>query len=269
MTPPSDEAFVFDIEGAKKAGFNMIRKHIKIEPARWYWHCDRLGMIVWQDMVCGGGKYKMWYVAHLATLLSSLRAKPGDGARLLLARTSARGRRCFEWEMKETVRCLKNHPSIAAWVLFNEGWGQFDTKHLTEELKGLDPTRPVDSASGWFDVGSGDFESVHHYYLKLPKKTDPYRAYVLSEFGGYSWRVPGHCAFENEYGYRKYSSRRELNDAYKKLIEEREKLVPSGLSGYVYTQLSDVEEETNGVFTWDRKVTKLDPIEGKLPEVRG
>ena len=156
-TPPSDAAMIFDIQEMKKTGFNMVRKHLKIEPQRWYYHCDRLGIVVWQDMVNGGSYYKHWFVTYGATLLSWLRIPMRDVYPRLLSREAKAGRLEFIREMKETIRLLGNHPSIAAWVIFNEGWGQFQTEDMTRIVRRLDPNRLIDQASGWFDQGGGDF----------------------------------------------------------------------------------------------------------------
>lgn len=184
-TAPSDEAMIFDIREAKRLGYNMLRKHCKIEPQRWYYHCDRLGILVWQDMVNGGETYHHWYVTYGATAMSIWHLPVTDRVRRLLSRKRERGRREFEHEMRRTVRTLYGHPSIILWTLFNEGWGQFDTVRLTKELKQLDPTRLVDAASGWFDQRCGDVRSTHNYFFRLGVKPEKERASVLSEFGGF------------------------------------------------------------------------------------
>ena len=256
-TAPSDEAFIFDIQSMKDTGFNMMRKHIKIEPQRWYYHCDRMGMVVWQDMVNGGGKYKPWFVTYAATVLSWRNWKIKDIYTKFLARQNKAGRLEFVKEMKETVELLKGHPCIAAWVIFNEGWGQFQTEDMTEIMRKQDPSRLIDQASGWFDQGGGDLQSLHNYFFKLRIKPEKRRATVLSEFGGYSLWQEGHSACLTQYGYGIYTDKRLLNKAYKKLDKEVEELIPEGLCASVYTQLSDVEEEVNGVFTFDREVRKI------------
>lgn len=256
-TAPDDEALIFDIQSMKDMGFNMIRKHIKIEPQRWYYHCDRLGMVVWQDMVNGGSTYKSWFVTYAATVFSWRNWKLKDRSLRLLSRTDKKGRLAFVKEMKETVRILKGHPSIVVWVIFNEGWGQFQTKEITDILHGLDPTRLIDQASGWFDQGGGDLQSIHNYFFKLKLTAEEKRAAVLSEFGGYTLREEGHCACETEYGYGEYKSREALQEAYEKRNKEVEALIPAGLCASVYTQLSDIEEEVNGIFTYDREIQKI------------
>lgn len=256
-TAPSDEAFIFDLEEMKKTGFNMVRKHLKIEPQRWYYHCDRLGMVVWQDMVNGGSCYKHWFVTYLATLMSWMKISMRDIYPKLLSRETRAGRHEFVREMKETVQLLKGHPSIAAWVIFNEGWGQFQTEDMTRILRKEDPDRLIDQASGWFDQGGGDFSSLHNYFFKLFIRTEEKRASVLSEFGGYSYRVEGHSACPKLYGYGICRNEKDLNHRYQDRGKKMRELIPEGLCASVYTQWSDIEEEVNGVYTYDRKVRKI------------
>lgn len=259
-TAPSDEAFIFDILEMKKLGFNMIRKHIKIEPQRWYYHCDRLGMVVWQDMVNGGTSYKHWFVTYAATLISRKRLKMRDICLPLLSRTHKAGRYEFVREMKETIRLLKGHPSIAAWVIFNEGWGQFQAEEMTKIARTCDNSRLIDQASGWFDQNGGDMQSIHHYFFSLQFTPEAERVSVLSEFGGYSLRIPGHSAYEKLYGYGIHKNKKSLNDAFNERMRKVRELIPEGLCASVYTQLSDVEEEVNGIFTYDREVRKIDKM---------
>ena len=256
-TAPSDEAMIFDIREMKKLGFNMIRKHIKIEPQRWYYHCDRLGMVVWQDMVNGGTCYRHWFVTYAATLISWRKWNMADIYPRLLSRTHKEGRLEFVREMKETIRLLKGHPSIAVWVIFNEGWGQFQTKDMTRIARECDGTRLIDQASGWFDQKGGDLQSIHNYFFKLEFTAEKERATVLSEFGGYSLRVEQHSASRKLYGYGTHKTMESLNAAYKKQMQKVKEQIPNGLCASVYTQLSDVEEEMNGIFTYDREVCKL------------
>jgi len=258
-TPPSDAAMIFDIQEMKKTGFNMVRKHLKIEPQRWYYHCDRLGIVVWQDMVNGGSYYKHWFVTYGATLLSWLRIPMRDVYPRLLSREAKAGRLEFIREMKETIRLLGNHPSIAAWVIFNEGWGQFQTEDMTR-IRRLDPNRLIDQASGWFDQGGGDFSSLHNYFFKLFIRPERERASVLSEFGGYSYREPGHCAKEKLYGYGICKNKKDLEKRFLERWSGVRNLIPQGLSASIYTQWTDVEEEVNGVFTYDREVRKIEPF---------
>lgn len=259
-TPPSDAAMIFDIQEMKKTGFNMVRKHLKIEPQRWYYHCDRLGIVVWQDMVNGGSYYKHWFVTYGATLLSWLRIPMRDVYPRLLSREAKAGRLEFIREMKETIRLLGNHPSIAAWVIFNEGWGQFQTEDMTRIVRRLDPNRLIDQASGWFDQGGGDFSSLHNYFFKLFIRPERERASVLSEFGGYSYREPGHCTKEKLYGYGICKNKKDLEKRFLERWSGVRNLIPQGLSASIYTQWTDVEEEVNGVFTYDRGVRKIAPF---------
>lgn len=266
-TAPADEAFIFDIQSMKDLGYNMIRKHIKIEPQRWYYHCDRLGMVVWQDMVNGGGEYKSWYVTNLATVLSWLHIKQKDKNEKLLARLDKNGQKEFVAEMKETIRVLKGHPSIAVWVIFNEGWGQFRTNDMTDIARMTDPHRLIDQASGWFDQGGGDMNSIHNYFFKLRARKDPKRAFVLSEFGGYSMPVADHITTEETYGYGTFKDRESLNAKFRAREAEVRALIPKGLCASIYTQVSDIEDEVNGIFTYDREVLKLDKYEEASEEV--
>ncbi len=256
-TAPCDQAMIFDIEKMKHLGFNMIRKHVKIEPQRWYYHCDRLGMLVWQDMVNGGRPYKFWHVGVAGNVLSVLHRTQNDHAYRRFGRLEKDSRREYIQEMKKTIHTLYNHPSIVTWVLFNEGWGQFDAKEVYKKAYRCDPTRTFDVTSGWFDQSVGDFVSIHNYFVPLhiqPRK----RVVVLSEYGGYAWHTD-HSQFTKEYGYKKFSSCEQLSKGYQKLIE-KEILpnIPKGLSATVYTQISDVEEEVNGIYTYDRKLLKVE-----------
>ena len=256
-TAPSDAALIFDIQEMKKTGFNMVRKHIKIEPERWYYHCDRLGMIVWQDMVNGGEKYHHWFVTYLANVMSGLEITIKDRHSRLLSRCNQEGRNEFIQEVKETIQFLKKHPSICTWVIFNEGWGQFQTKKITDMVRKADPDRFIDSASGWFDQGTGDFQSVHNYFFPLKVKPEQIRAAVLSEYGGFTFGVEGHLASEKKYGYGGYKTAAEYKKAYEQLEEKVMHLKEQGLCGCVYTQWSDIEDEINGIYTYDREVNKL------------
>lgn len=261
-TAPTDEALASDILRIKKLGFNMLRKHAKIEPERFYYHCDQLGMLVWQDMVNGGSSYKSWFVTYLATLMNWHHLPFSDGEKHypLLSRTHAEGRQEFLDEMEQTAAFLYNHPSIVTWVPFNEGWGQFQAADTAARLKQLDPTRLVDHASGWFDQKAGDVASLHYYFLTLHLKPESVRALALTEFGGYSFSMPEHSACEKTYGYKKFTSSEQLTAAYEKLMERTVlPAVSNGIGATIYTQLSDIEEETNGIYTYDRAVCKLDP----------
>lgn len=258
-TAPSDEALVYDIRLAKDMGFNMLRKHIKIEPLRWYYHCDRLGVLVWQDMMNGGRKdYNTMMVT--SPLFTGLSIK--DSHYSWFNRQDAEGRAEYYTELEEMIRHLYNCPSIVMWVPFNEGWGQFDAAEAVRRIQALDTTRTIDHASGWHDQGIGDFKSLHVYFKPYKFSEDKKkRCVILTEFGGYSLAVKDHqFNTEKEFGYKKITSMEELEAAYKKLYEEE--IIPvkkRGLSASVYTQVSDVEDEINGIVTYDRKVVKFNP----------
>lgn len=259
-TAPSDDALIYDIQAMKNLGFNMLRKHGKVESDRWYFHCDRMGMLVWQDMPNGGSSYHHWFVTYLATLLNWMRIPVKDLHARLLSRTDVFGRQEYIDNIRDMVRTLYNHPSIVTWVPFNEGWGQFSTKKITDFIHRLDPSRLVDSASGWFDQGCGDINSLHYYFLGLPVPESD-RVLALSEFGGYSLRLQEHSACKNIYGYKKFTTSEALTDGFSRLMENT--IVPSVKKGYsatVFTQLSDIEEETNGLITYDRKKIKMNPL---------
>lgn len=258
MTAPCDDAFVYDIQLVKDFGFNMIRKHIKIEPLRWYYHCDRLGMIVWQDMVNGGTKYCMPWVCYTPTVLPWIGKHFKDTRYGLFSRKDAEGRKRWEKECMDTIEHLINVPSLAVWVPFNEAWGQFDAARIADKVKTKDPSRLVDHASGWFDQKRGDFRSVHNYFRPLKVEHDVNRAFVISEYGGYACHIKGHSSVDRVYGYQKYDTTQDLAKAYDDLLDKQLfPLVNLGLSGAVYTQLSDIEEEVNGLVTYDRKVVKI------------
>ena len=255
MTAPADEALIYDIEAMKKAGFNMLRKHVKIEPARWYYHCDRLGMVVWQDMINGGGPVPKLLETYLPNIIPAIIDHMPDDRYRILAREDAQARVEFEEDLLEMVRVLYNCPCIGLWTPFNEGWGQFDALRLSEMVKAADPTRPVDHASGWFDQGGGDLRSIHNYFrpLKVEKEARPC---VLTEYGGINSTIPGHSMSEEVYGYQK-SDPAAFPDTFRALMDQISQLKADGLAGAVYTQVSDIEEETNGILTYDRKVMKL------------
>ena len=255
-TPPSDEAMVYDIQTMKDCGFNMLRKHIKIEPLRWYYHCDHLGMIVWQDMVSGGSRLDPLVIQVLPFLGIHL----NDAKYHRFGREDQSSRDQFVRDMQDTVELLYNTPSVAVWVPFNEGWGQFDSLLATQALWDEDPTRLVDHASGWHDQGGGDFKSRHVYFRPVRLKHDGDRVLALSEFGGYSLPAPGHVASGKPFGYKMFRTEEEFMDALAKLYETE--IIPcmekQALSVTVYTQVSDVEDEVNGILTYDRKVCKVD-----------
>ena len=259
-TPPSDAAVERELSEVKALGFNLLRKHAKIEPQRWYYHCDRLGLIVWQDIVNGGSAYNLWFVTYLTNVLQPLlrRFPDGKACRRLLSRAKPVSREEYAHELADTVQALRCHPCIACWVPFNEGWGQFDARKAVQTLRTLDGTRLVDEASGWFDQGGGDVHSLHNYFYPLrirPQK----RTVALSEYGGIAWPMPGHEPPHKTYGYGTAKDRQELTARYKKL--QLKTVLPQlekGLSALVYTQLTDVEDEVNGLFTYDRAAVKPD-----------
>ncbi len=259
LTYPSDKAAKDELTMLKAMGFNTVRKHIKIEPMRWYYHCDRLGLVVWQDFVNGGGDYKFTHIAAFPFL----GIKHRDDDYKYFARENNAGRAEFAKMVDETLAQLGNCTCIGVWVPFNEGWGQFDSAFWTEYVRGKDDSRIIDSVSGWHDQGVGKTElrSLHTYYtpLKVPKDR---RAVVLSEFGGYSRKIDGHVFdAEKEFGYKKFKTDEDLLAALKKLyLKKLKPLIGKGLCGAIYTQVSDVEEEINGLVTYDRKIVKV-PIE--------
>lgn len=265
LTAPSDDALVYDIEAMRSAGFNTLRKHIKIESERWYYHCDRLGMLVWQDCVSGGSAYSPWHTSQKPTLFSFTWNRFNDTTPEHYQALSA-GNEGYRKEWTETcqkmVKLLDGHPSIGIWTLFNEGWGQFDARAATEVVRALDTTRPIDATSGWYDQGCGDFLSIHNYFRPLRAgwhgKQRGNRAAIISEFGGLAQMTQDHTSLDHSYGYGDFSTVEDWRAAVKKLLAEVESLQDEGLAGYVYTQVSDVEEEVNGLLTYDRKVNKFE-----------
>ncbi len=258
-TAPSDEAMAYDILTMKRMGFNALRKHIKIEPMRWYYHCDRLGMLVWQDMPCGGGAYRPLVVTLPAFV--DLRMSDGPKNYTRFAREDAEGRAQYGAELGEMVGQLYNCPCLAVWVPFNEGWGQFDAAKAHETVLNMDASRTVDHASGWHDQNIGAVKSLHVYFRPYRFRRDrKNRAVLLSEFGGYNYRIEGHCFNERDFGYKRAKSAEELLRAFRALYENE--IAPAkreGLAAAIYTQLSDVEDELNGLLTYDREVVKLPP----------
>lgn len=258
-TPPSDAAVVKELEQVKALGFNLLRKHAKIDPQRWYYHCDRLGLVVWQDMVSGGTPSKLWFVTYLTNVFQPLLRKFPDSAPFyrLLSRPDAASRDLYREELNATVDALACHPCIGCWVPFNEGWGQFDASKATARLRVLDPGRLIDEASGWFDQGGGDVDSRHNYFYPLRVRPGR-RTVALTEYGGIAFPVEGHLTADKTYGYGTARDSADMAARYEKL--QCETVLPQlarGLSALVYTQLTDVEEEVNGLFTYDRAVLKL------------
>ena len=257
-TPNSYEDYIKDIELVKSLGFNMIRKHIKIEIPRWYFECDKRGIIVWQDFVNGGGQYKFSTIAF--PLITGRHHKDTNYRKF--ARTSLQGRIFAEQEFRDTIEYLYNSPCIGLWTIFNEGWGQFDSIRINEELKEEDSTRLFDHASGWHDQGVSDVKSLHVYFkkVKLPKSRQvKHRSIILSEFGGFVLPIKGHM-MNGKKTYRSFNDKDKWLEQYQKCIQ-RDVInnIPKGLSASVYTQLSDVEDECNGFTTFDRKIVKVEP----------
>ncbi len=228
-TPPTDEAIKYDIVKTKQFGMNMARKHVKYESARWYYWCDKLGLLVWQDMPAG------------------------DSGR------NAESQANYYTELKAMIDTLHNFPCIVMWVPFNEGWGQFDTAKVVQWVQDYDPTRPVNEASGWHDRGSGDVSDMHSYPGPGMRAVEEKRVIVLGEFGGLGMPVKGHTwQGQKNWGYVSYETSEALTDAYVDLLTQMRPLIGQGLSAAVYTQTSDVEIEVNGLLTYDRKIVKMD-----------
>lgn len=251
ILPATEEAYLDDIRLAKSLGFNMLRKHIKIEPEIFYYYADREGIAVFQDMVNNGG-YSFFRDTVLPTV--GLQKIPD-----FLIPRSKMTKENFKENMLATVELLFNHPSIVYYTVFNEGWGQFSADKMYELIKSKDKTRIIDTTSGWFRQKKSDVDSRHIYFRRLAVKKPDGRPVVISEFGGYSYRIPGHLATDKNYGYRLLETRDEFENAFFELYEnEVVPLARLGASAFVYTQLSDVEDETNGLITYDRECVKLD-----------
>ena len=250
FTPAAPECYAEDILAMKRLGFNTLRKHIKVEPEQFYYDCDRLGMVVFQDMV-NNGDYSFFRDTALPTIgIQKLNDKN-------LHKDPVTRQRFVEG-MTATVNQLKNHPGICYWTIFNEGWGQFDADSIYEQFKTLDDTRFIDATSGWFRRKKSDVDSRHVYFKPIKLKPEG-KPLVLSEFGGYSYKPEGHVFnTENTYGYGKFENADDFANAVEKLYLEQ--VVPAfraGLCAAIYTQVSDVEDETNGLLSYDRKVCKL------------
>lgn len=244
-TAPTDEALAYDIEQTKELGFNMIRKHVKVEPARWYYHCDRLGMIVWQDMP-SGGRGPGWETEKYFDGPESLR--------------SAESEDCYKKEWREIIESLISQPCIGVWVPFNESWGQFKTTEIVAMTKQLDPTRLVNPASGGNFYPCGDILDLHHYPEPKMVLYDPSRATVLGEYGGIGRKVEGHTWVKDQgWGYVEFDSESQVTDTYVEYANQLYNMIPQGFSAAVYTQTTDCETELNGLMTYDRAVVKLDP----------
>ncbi|WP_294182811.1 glycoside hydrolase family 2 protein [uncultured Sphingobacterium sp.] len=253
-TAPTDEALKFDVVKTKEMGFNMIRKHIKVEPARWYRYCDSIGMLVWQDMPSGdlGGNH--WDMQP---------GKISGGNRDKVRSQESEGYYRKEW--KTIMEVLHNYPSIVIWVPFNEAWGQFKTKEITEWTMANDPSRLVNSASGGNFMETGHILDIHNYpdaAMPDPNLFGAKQVLALGEFGGLGLPIDGHSWQQKDnWGYQSFKNKTELLERYKRLIHDLTRLIPMGLSAAVYTQTTDVEVETNGLMTYDRKVVKMPEAE--------
>ncbi len=228
-TAPTDDALKSDIEMHKKLGFNLIRKHVKVEPERWYYWADKLGILVWQDMPSANNQTES-------------------------------GKNEFESELSRIIEGRRNHPAIIMWVIFNEGWGQFDTERIVKWVKEIDPSRLVNNASGWTDKNCGDILDMHNYPDPKAPEPDGIRAIVLGEFGGLGPGDPrGHTWSKQNWSYQKFTGKEELTRRYVDLLKQVYQLKETpGLSAAVYTQITDVERECNGLLTYDRAVLKMD-----------
>lgn len=259
LTPKSEQDYINDIKMIKDMGFNTIRKHIKIESLRFYYQCDKLGILVWQDFVNGGSKYKLPTITLPLIFGNSIK----DNKYSKFGRKDLIGRKEAEKEFKDTIYYLYNSPCIVLWTIFNEGWGQFDSKRIYEDLKKIDNTRMYDHASGWHDQGVSDLKSLHIYFKKIrmpKKKTIKDRIVCVTECGGYKYSIKGHTFSKKEFGYNNNKSRDGFIISYRDLIENQFiPLINKGMSGFIYTQVSDVEDELNGFITYDREVIKVEP----------
>ena len=255
-TAPTDEALRFDIEKTKQMGFNMIRKHVKVEPARWYYHCDKMGILVWQDMPSGdmGNRWD---------------SRPGIIGRATDKQRTPESKAVFKTEWKAIMNSLHNFPSIVVWVPFNEAWGQFDTKEIADWTMQHDPTRLVNAASGGNFSDDGHIIDLHNYAepaMPDAKLFGAARIVVLGEFGGLGLPIENHTWQEkNNWGYQSFKSKEELAERYADFLQRMPAMISAGLSAAVYTQTTDVEIETNGLMTYDRKVIKFS--EGDLKKL--
>ena len=242
-TAPSDEALKFDIEKSKELGYNLIRKHVKVEPERWYYHCDKIGMLVWQDMP-SGDEAAEW--------------EPPSGIDGVEMERTFRSESQYRIEFESIIKNNLHHPSIIMWVPFNEGWGQFKTIENTKWVKSLDSTRLISGPSGGNYFPVGDTRDFHHYPDPILPISDHDRVLVLSEYGGLGLPIEDHTLQnKDEWGYRNMSSTKQLNNTYLEYISLLKPLIKKGLCAAIYTQTTDVETEINGIMTYDRKVVKL------------
>ena len=237
-TAPTEKAMQYDLDVTKKLGFNMVRKHVKIEPRTWYAYCDRIGLLVWQDMPSGDG--------YIGPQDPDFKRKPESAA-------------IFENELEAMIATHYNSPSIVTWVLFNEGWGQYDTERLAAWVKERDPSRLLDATTGWSDRGVGDMHDLHQYPGPTSPEPEAHRAAVLGEFGGLGLPTPGHMWQEKAWGYQSFKNREDLTKRFEGIFEKLAELeAKPGCSAGVYTQTTDVESEANGLMTYDRAVLKMD-----------
>ncbi len=243
-TAPTDEALLWDIEMTRKMGFNLIRKHVKVEPARWYHYADKLGLLVWQDMPSGGND-------------PSQSARDGSGKE---GKMPALWSENFRTELRAMIDALRFFPSVVLWMPFNEGWGQHDTNNILQWTADYDPTRFVGGPSGWEDMGWGHTHDRHSYPGPDMFPVSPDRVSVLGEFGGLGLVLPGHLWQEDRnWGYQSFADKKELLERYRQLMDDLRPLIEKGLAAAVYTQTTDVEIEVNGLITYDRRVIKIDP----------
>jgi hypothetical protein len=245
-TAPTDEALKYDIQITKELGFNLIRKHVKVEPARWYYHCDKLGILVWQDMPSGGEVN----IINRPVNIHEYKSKRNESDKLK-----------YYKELGTMIKNLSNIPSIIVWVPFNEGWGQFETEKVTNQIRKLDSTRLIDSASGWYDYGVGDIYDIHNYPnpVLLDLNRTKSRAKAVGEFGGLGLEVQDHMwNVPEKFVYRNFTNSLKLAKRYERLIEKIISLKQEGLSAAIYTQITDVEGEVNGLLTYDREMIKID-----------
>lgn len=256
MTYPSEDAMRYELKKVKEMGFNMLRKHVKVECRRWYYLCDVYGILVMQDIPNGGGPIDKLHNMVLPTIGYRTYS---DSNYEVLGRPNEEQRNAYYRELLMILDTLYNVPCIFAWVPFNEGWGQFDSAEVTSAIMKYDTTRLVDSASGWHDNGAGDFNSRHCYFRRFRAPRPDDRIMLLSEFGGYTYYEQGHSEPEKLYGYKQFRDKAKWNEAVlEAFARDVLKNIPKGLSGAIYTQLSDVEDECNGLFSADRRVLKID-----------
>ncbi|MHA1309474.1 MAG: glycoside hydrolase family 2 protein [Candidatus Helarchaeota archaeon] len=236
-TAPTDSALKYDIEIAKELGFNMIRKHVKIEPSRWYYHCDKIGMLVWQDMPNGGKS--LFFIGKKRNKVC---------------------KKNYYKDLKSMIEILYNFPSVIVWIPFNEGWGQFETKKVVNYIKKHDLSRLIDNASGWFDKKVGDIHDIHKYVGPKCPKIENHRVAVLGEFGGLGLKINNHLwkKKKHSFSYSKLSDQNKLVIKYTELINRLKPLINKGLCAAIYTQITDVEGEINGLLTYDREIIKID-----------